>query len=167
MTARARTPPDPGPRVALAAGLAMLSRRELSASQLRARLRRTGFSSASIDAALADLTASGALDDRRAAGARARHDLAIHRLGRARVLRQVRALGVDDETAREAVTAAFAEVDEDRMLADALARRLKGKAVPSDARDLRRLQAWLLRQGFEPDAVRRVLRGSGAPDLEP
>jgi SOS response regulatory protein OraA/RecX len=157
-------PPDPSPRGAINTGLLMLSRRELSTSQLRTRLLAKGFPPASVDAALAHLQASHALDDRRAARARARHDVAIHRRGRARVLRQVRAMGVDADAARDAVSAAFEDVDESRLLAEALERRLKGSPFPTELRDVRRLQAWLLRQGFEPDAIRRALgrrRGAG------
>ena len=74
------------------------------------------------------------------------------------MLRQVRALGVDDDTAREAVAAAYEDVDEDRLLTEALSRRLRGQPPPTDPKAVRRLQAWLLRQGFDADAVRQLLR---------
>jgi SOS response regulatory protein OraA/RecX len=122
-------------------------------------LRRKGFPPEVIETALASLRASGALNDARAAAARARHDVTIHRHGRSRVLRQVKALGVSDETARLAVSAAFSDVSEDQMLANALARKLRGAAPPSDPKAVRRLQGWLLRQGFDPHKVQRLLRG--------
>jgi regulatory protein len=164
MPPRSAAPADPGPRAAAVAGLVLLSRRELSSSQLKARLLRKGFPETSVEAALRQLRASGALDDVRAARARARHDLVIHRHGRARILRQVRALGVDAEVAREAVASAFDEVDEARLLADAVARRLKGQPPPTDPRAVRRLQAWLFRQGFDADAIRRLFNRRAPTD---
>lgn len=165
----ARSTPDPSqltPRAAVTAGLLMLGRRELSSRQLADRLRRKGFPHDAVESALASLRQSGALDDTRAAAARARHDVAVHRHGRARVMRQVKALGVNDETARQAVTAAFTDVSEDQMLANAVARRLRGSEPPSDPKAIRRLQGWLLRQGFDADRVQRLLRRKLRTDEE-
>lgn len=142
----------------MTAGLLMLGRRELSSRQIADRLRRKGFPRDAIDTALESLRQSGALNDARAAAARARHDVNIRRHGRSRVMRQVKSLGVSDETARHAVNAAFSDVSEDQMLAAALARKLRGADAPSDPKAVRRLQAWLLRQGFEPDRVQRLIR---------
>ena len=94
---------------------------------------RKGYPDTSVAEAIDRLTARGLIDDARAAGARARHGVVVHRRGRARVLREVKSLGVPDETARRAVAAAFDEVDEDRMVADAVQRKLRGAAIPKDA----------------------------------
>jgi regulatory protein len=144
----------------------MLGRRELSSRQLADRLRRKGFPRESIETALASLRESGALDDVRAASARARHDVNVRRHGRSRVLREVKALGVTDETARQAVSAAFTDVSEDQMIASALARKLRGAELPRDPKAIRRLQAWLLRQGFETDRVQRLMRRRFRTDLD-
>ena len=152
---------DSSPEAATTAGLVLLGLRELSTTQLRARLARKGFPKASIAEAISRLTANGALNDERTARARARHDLNIRRHGRSRILRQVQALGVDSETARDAVASAFEGVDEDRFLAEAIARRLRGAAPPTDPRDRRRLFGWLLRQGFDPERVRKALYRPG------
>src|SRR5262249_6601737 len=104
----------------------MLGRRELSSRQLADRLRRKGFPHHIIETALASLRESEALNDARAAAARARHDVAVHRHGRSRVMRQVKALGVSDEAARQAVSAAFNDVSEEQMMTAALARKLRG-----------------------------------------
>jgi regulatory protein len=154
-----RTPSDTSATAATTAGLVLLGRRELTASQLRERLRRKGYPSDSVTEAIDRLTARGLIDDARAAGARARHGVTIHRRGRARVLREVKSLGVTDDTARRAVAAAFDDVDEDRMVAEALQRKLKGAPVPNEPRDRQRLYGWLLRQGFESHRIQRVLRG--------
>jgi regulatory protein len=149
---------DPTPAAARTVALLLLGRRELSSRQLRDRLRRKGFPDAVIDQAFAELQSTGALDDIRAARARARHDLVVRRHGRARVLRQVQAMGVDGDTAREAVSAAFDDVDERQMIEEALARRLRSAPFPTDPAAVRRLLGWLLRQGFDAETVRQVMR---------
>ena len=138
----------------------MLGRRELSSRQLADRLRRKGFPPEVIETALASLRESGALNDARAAAARARHDVTIHRHGQ--VSRAPSGEGAGRgrrDGARLAVSAAFTDVSEDQMLANALARKLRGAEPPSDPKAVRRLQGWLLRQGFDPDKVQRLLRG--------
>jgi SOS response regulatory protein OraA/RecX len=165
---RRRDPPDPAdltPASARALVLRWLAQRELTASQARLRLRRRQYPDATITTTLAALAAEGAIDDRRAAGARARHDVAIKRRGPGRVLRQVEALGVDRDTAREAVAAAFEDVDQDAMIVAAIERRLRGQPFPTERPAIARLYGWLLRQGFDGDKVSAVLRrrGRGAP----
>jgi regulatory protein len=149
---------DPTPAAARIAALLLLGRRELSSRQLRDRLRRKGFPDDVIDQAFADLQSTGALDDTRAARARARHDLVVRRHGRARVMRQVQAMGVDADTARDAVSAAFDDVDEAQLIEEALSRRLRNAPFPSDPQAVRRLHGWLLRRGFDGDKVTQVLR---------
>jgi regulatory protein len=156
-----RREPDPEsltPAAARSLVLRWLGLRELTTSQARLRLRRRQFPGDVIDATLEALAAERILDDRRAAHARARHDVAIRRQGPGRVLRQVEALGVARDTAREAVAAAFDGVDLDAMLDAAIARRLRGQPVPSDPRAAARLAAWLIRQGFDADRVFSRLR---------
>ncbi len=152
-------PPDPTPAGARALALRWLAARELTAAQVRLRLRRRQFPQEAIDEAIAGLQADGLLDDRRAAEARARHETSIRRRGRRRVLRQLQAIGVDPETAERAVAGVFADVDEDRQVADAIARRLRGSPFPTDPRGRARLARWLLAQGFDGDRIRRALEG--------
>jgi regulatory protein len=153
-----RVLPDASPQAATTAGLVLLGLRELTTEQLRMRLLRKGYPETSVAEAIARLTVTGALDDQRAARARARHDLNIRRHGRSRILRQVQALGVDSETAHDAVARAFEGVDEDRQIAEAVTRRLRGAPPPAEPKQIRRLQAWLIRQGFAADRVMRLLR---------
>jgi regulatory protein len=144
---------------AYAAGLTLLARRELSTAQLRARLVRRAFDEDDIDAAVARLRQEGALDDRRTALACARTEVHVKRRGRLRVLRQVESLGIDRETARAAVAEVFADVDEDAQMAQALERRLRS----GDVSDLRRIQRYLLAQGFDPGKVNAALRARARP----
>jgi regulatory protein len=146
------------PSAARALVLRWLGQRELTTSQVRLRLRRRHYPEDVIESTLAALAGEGTLDDQRTARARARHDVAIKRRGPGRVLRQVEALGVDRDTAREAVASAFADVDQDAMIRAALERRLRGGPIPADRAARARLFAWLLRQGFDGDRVARVLK---------
>lgn len=142
--------------------LRWLGQRELSSAQVRLRLRRRNCPNDVIEATLAALIADGFLDDTRAARARARHDVVIKRRGPSRVLRQVEALGVGRETAREAVASAFADVDQDAMIRAALDRKLRGRPFPTARQERAKLFAWLVRQGFDSDRVSRVLRTPAA-----
>jgi regulatory protein len=155
----ARTPSDPlSVTEAHGAGLAMLSRRELSTAQVRQRLARRGFDASAIDGAIARLTESGALDDRRAARAVARTHTHVKRHGADRVRRELGALGIDRDIADEAVSEVFVSVDEEMLLQHALDKRLRRGQDLRDPAVERKLFAALMRQGFSAGAVRRALR---------
>jgi regulatory protein len=140
------------------AALRLLAGRDLSASQIRERLRRRGYPARDIEAAIDRLRRDRVLDDGRVAAARARASIARGR-GRLRALREIEALGIDRQAARAAVDAAFAECDEMALGARARARRRRGRGRgPPHAR---RLHQALLRQGFPPEQVRAALRVRG------
>jgi regulatory protein len=161
ITMRRRPSIDPvvdTPEAAWAAGLRALARRELSVAQLRERLTRMGWSTESINAAIGRLSASGALDDARVARASARTRAGVKRQGRERVVREIQALGIARDVARAAVDEVFGALDERALLQRALDKRLRGRATLSDPAARRRLRAALVRQGFDADAVARVIR---------
>lgn len=139
--------------------LALLSRRELSARQLRQRLARREFAPDAIDAAVERLVRDRTLDDQRVALAMARMQAAIKGRGRRRVLQAVQQLGIDADIAEQAVGEVFGDVDEASLLARALEKRLKGTAVRDlDPRGKARLVRQLVAQGFAPAHVLRALR---------
>ncbi len=145
-------------------GLRMLARRELSEAQVRQRLTRKEFQPDEIDAAVERLQSDRSLDDRRTALACARTEALVNRRGRLRVLRQVEALGIDRDIARTAVAEAFADVDEDAALENAIDRRLRGvDTSPPAAAALRRVQQYLLRQGFDAGKVHSAIRKRSRP----
>jgi len=141
-----RTPTDP-----YTLGMNLLARRELSEMQLRERFRKRKFETQAIETALESLRREGALDDRRTAFAYARTSVRLTVRGRRRILQEIVARGIDDETAREAVDAAFADVDEAEVLSRALAKRLDGPI--RDAAHLRRLHRSLRQQGFPTSLI--------------
>ena len=147
-----------GAERAYVAGLTLLSRRELAEAQLRDRLARRKFESDDIDDAIARLRRERALDDRRTALACARTEVRVKRRGRARVVRQIEALGIARDIAREAVAEVFAEIDETELLQQALERRLRRGTELSDPAVFRRIHRYLLGQGFDPERVTTLLR---------
>jgi len=132
-----------GAERAYVAGLTLLARRELAEAQVRERLARRKFEPD---------------DDRRTALACARTEVRVKRRGRARVVRQIEALGIARDIAREAVAEVFAEVDETELLRQALERRLRRGTELSDAATFRRVHRYLLGQGFDPERVTTLLR---------
>ena len=139
-------------------GLKMLARRELSESQVRARLARRQFDPDHIDTAIDRLRRERALDDRRVALACARTEARVRHRGRARVVRQVEALGIDRDIARHAVAEVFGELDESALLEQALDRRLRRGLTLDDEGDVRRVHRYLIAQGFDPSRVHALLR---------
>jgi len=139
-------------------GLTLLARRELAEAQLRERLARRKFEKDDVDAAVARLRRERAIDDRRTAVACARTEMRLKHRGRARVVRQIEALGIARDIARDAVAEVFAEVDETELLQQALDRRLRHGMDVSDPAVFRRVHRYLLGQGFDPGRVTALLR---------
>lgn len=138
-------------------GLTLLGRRELSEAQMRTRLARRKFSDDDIDGAVARLISERALDDRRVALACARTETSIRHRGRMRVIRQIEALGIDRDLAREAVAEVFGDIDERALLERALARKLRHGDALDDVKVVQRVQRYLMAQGFEPSRIRAII----------
>lgn len=134
--------------------LTLLSARELSESQIRARLKRRQITDEDADEAISRLKRDGTLNDRRVALAIARMESAIRHRGRARVLQKIRQAGIDGGVAEDAVREVFEEVNEADLLDRAMARRLRGAAVADlDDRARARITRGLAAQGFSLDAI--------------
>ena len=142
-------------------GLKLLGRRELSASQLRARLLDREHTPEEADEAIARLLENGALDDRRVARAYARTASKIKGRGRLRVTRELQALGIAKEIVAEAVAEVFSDLDERALIDRAIQKKLRGGKKPSTIQERARLYQFLMRQGFTPAAVAAALRRIG------
>jgi regulatory protein len=141
--------------------LTMLSRRELSEAQVRARLARKEFPDDDIEAAVERLRQDGTLNDRRVALAAARLESAVRHRGRSRVIQKLRTLGIDGEVAEAAVNEVFEEVDESALLDRALERRLRGQEPKDlDERGRARIVRGLAGQGFTIAAILKRLKNS-------
>ena len=134
--------------------LTLLSARELSETQLRARLARRQCDAQAIEEAVLRLKGDGTLNDRRVALAVARMESAIKHRGRARVIQKIRQTGIDSDVAEDAVREVFEEVDESALLDRALERRLRGKAPKElDDKGRARIVRALVARGFRLEAV--------------
>jgi len=145
-------------QAACALAMGWLANRDLSAAEVRQRLHHQGCPDDVTRRAIEYLKGTHAIDDERVALSRARVEAGSRRRGRDRVLLRLRSIGIDDETARRAVDAVFAEVDEAGLLDRALERRLKGvEDIIRTPSEFRRVYAALVRQGFPPSEVKRAL----------
>jgi SOS response regulatory protein OraA/RecX len=140
-------------------GLRLLGARERSESDVRTRLTELGFPADIVDAAVARLLASGAINESRAARAVARTLVQVRRRGRLRAVRELQAKGFPESLASEAVGELIGADDERTAVERALDRKLRGRAVVAgDTGAMRRLMATLVRQGHPPGIVRTVIR---------
>jgi len=141
------------------AALSLLSYRARTTVELKRRLKRKGFDDEVAAATVERLDQLGVVDDAAFAESFVRDRVRLKPRGPRRLAGELRAKGVDDDTAR----AAIAEVMEreeatEEDLARAAAARWKPRAGEHAARARARLQGFLARRGFGGDAVRAVLR---------
>jgi regulatory protein len=139
--------------------LTLLSARELSETQLRARLARRKLDPDDINAAITRLKADGTLDDRRVARALAHMESSIRGRGRTRVIQKINQAGIDSAVAHDAVAEVFEDVDENVLLEQALDRRLRGTSPRDlDERARARIVRALMAQGFKLDSILRKMK---------
>ncbi|HSL22317.1 MAG TPA: regulatory protein RecX [Vicinamibacterales bacterium] len=144
--------------------LKLLSRRELTTSELRERLLKKQVPPQDVDETVRRLSADGTLNDRRAAVTIARTHALVKARGRLRIERELRARGVSAETTRAALDEVFGELSEPELLERALRKRLRSGRIHTEA-EFRRLYQYLLRLGFPPDAVLALLKKHSRIDV--
>jgi regulatory protein len=140
------------------AGLKLLSRRELSVEGVRNRLRDREYPDTEIAAAIEHLLQTGALDDGRVARTYARTAASRKGRGRLRVVRELQAMGIERQTAAEAVAEVFGDLDERTLISRAIEKKLRGRRTVKDAAERVRLYQHLMRQGFSPAGVAQALK---------
>ncbi len=141
--------------------LRLLSRRELSVADLRARLLYREHPSDDVDAAIAHLLETRALDDGRVARAFARTSANVKGRGRLRVMRELSQMGIAKEVIGEALAEVFGELDERSLIARALQKKMRGTPKAMTRAENARLYQYLTRQGFSPAAIVDALRKLG------
>ena len=140
------------------AALRLLAHRPRTESELRLRLVRKGFDPQVAEACVAQLKERGLLDDSAFAEMFARDRVRLSPRGRRRVVQELRGRGVDATVAAAAVEGVMREEETDELtLARQAARRWRPRAGEEPVRSRRRLQGFLARRGFGPDAVREVV----------
>jgi regulatory protein len=161
---RDRSPSD-GPRgTAWDRALRLLGVRDRSRREIELRLLRAGFELEEVHGTIERLAAAGLIDDERFARALAQHELQVRRKGGRAALVALLSRGVARDVAKRAIEEVGGD-DDSRLdeLARSRARRLTALEPAVAAR---RLQAYLVRRGYEPAqaarAAARALRTDGA-----
>ena len=144
-------------RKELTRAMRSLARRPRSTAGFVAILEERELPHEWIDEIVSELTSHGFLNDERFAEAYARSRL--ERLyGPDRVVRELVEMGIGEAPAEQMLARLLREdFDEDKTLAEALARRLRVKGEPETPRQLKNLSDFLLRRGFRPQMVREAL----------
>jgi regulatory protein len=140
------------------AALTLLSYRPRSAEELRRRLARKGFDAEVVEECVEALGNVGVVDDAAFAETFVRDRVRLRPQGARRMRQELRAKGVDAETASAAI-AEVMEVEDASEVDLARAAAARWKPRPGEERDRarRRLHGFLARRGFGGDAVRTVL----------
>jgi SOS response regulatory protein OraA/RecX len=134
-----------------------LAYRMRSSGEVRMRLRRLGASNEIIDTVINILTAHSRLDDEGFAHAFVRDCLRFRSLSAQAIRQKLLAKGVPAEIADRAIASEYpSEVDLERARALAQKALRRSSSAPFQHR-YRRIRDRLLRQGFSPAMVRRVL----------
>ncbi len=138
--------------------LLALAARARSAGEMRRLLARRALEPAAVDNVLERLAGRGYLNDDKFSQAYASARLENQRFGRLRVVRDLRAKRVSGDTAERAVKEVYAEVDENALLREQVARRLRGTLPPSEPNKFASLYRSLRRAGFAHAAILAELR---------
>lgn len=152
------------------AALTMLSYRARTRRELKTKLRKKGFGAERIDACLDRLEQRGLLDDAAVAAAFVRDRLLHRPRGKAQLVSELRAKGLDTDTASETIDQVFGTqgtTDADLALgaAEGWLRRQGAATVtalaigsrPERDKAKRRLHGYLSRRGFRGEALTRAM----------
>ncbi len=140
------------------AALSLLSYRARSATELKRRLKRKGFEDETAESTVARMGEMGMVDDAAFAESFVRDRVRLRPHGRRRLAQELRAKGVDDDTARAAIDGVMEREDASEAdLARAAAARWRPRPGEEPGRARRRLQAFLARRGFAGEVVRDVV----------
>ena len=149
--------------------LKALAGRAHSTGELREKLRRRAEQPSDIDGVITRLKENGYLDDRRFAEGFAAARLSNDRLGRGRVIQDLRQRRVAPAVAEKTVRDVYEDVDEQALIDEWI--RKKYRLAPreglfQDEKDLAAAYRRLVRAGFRTgDIVRALKRFARSPDL--
>jgi regulatory protein len=150
------------------AALALLAHRPRAAEELRRRLLRKGFGDEVAAACVEGLEGLGLVDDASFSQTFVRDRVRLRPHGKRRLRQELRAKGVDEETAAAAIDEVMETEDAtEDDLARGAAARWKPRPGEDPFRARRRLHGFLARRGFGPDAIRAVIEeklGEGGED---
>jgi len=138
-----------------------LARRMRSVAELKRLLRQrveadTEIGKTLVEVVVRRLKDQGYLNDAKYAAAYSAYRRDNEKLGRRRVITDLKVKGVHSEVIEEAVQSAFSEVDEERQAREYLRRKRLEK--PPDRRQSARIFRHLMRAGFSSRTIFAILR---------
>lgn len=149
--------------------LRVLGGRAHATGELREKLRQKAERAGDIDATIARLKEYGYLDDRKFAESYATSRLENQRLGKARVLSDLRQRRVAPALAERSVRKVYEEVNEEALIEEYLRRKYRltpREGLFQEDKDLASAYRRLLRAGFSTGNILRVLkRFARTPEL--
>ena len=143
----------------------LLSGRAHSTGEIRSKLRARAERLEDVDGVLARLRDLGYLNDRQFAESYASTRLETHRLGRVRVLHDLRARRIAPAVADQTVNHVYRDVDERKLIEDYLRRKLRIEERPELFQDDKALASAfrrLMRAGFSRSNAVAVLKKHAA-----
>lgn len=138
--------------------LKRLAARACSTGELREKLRSRAEQAGDVETVIARLKSLGYLDDRGFAEGYAAARLEDRKLGPRRVARDLRARRVAPSLAESTVRRIYADVDEDALIEAYVRRKYRTAAPFGDQKSIAAAYGRLLRAGFSPAGIFRVLR---------
>jgi len=161
------------------AALNLLSYRARTRRELKTKLRQKGFGAERIAACLDRLERHGLLDDAAVAAAFVRDRLLHRPRGKAQLISELRAKGLDTDTAAETIDQVFeaqgaSDADLAMETAEGWVRRqgaeliaaLAGEPGPQRDKAKRRLHGYLSRRGFRGEVLTRAMERAAELALE-
>ena len=155
-----QAPPKP-----FTSALRLLARRAYSVAEMRRALSRRSDSVAAVEEAIVRLRQIGYLDDQKFADHQASALRRNRAFGPRRIVRELKAKGVNYSFIQAAVERAFAEVGESELLEQVLTKKVRNLHLPLTRSRLSSLCRSLLRQGFRGDDIMKAVRAR--PELRP
>ena len=140
------------------AAVRALGRRARSTAEIRLLLQKKKADKKQIEAVLQRLRGNGYLDDARFARYFAASRLEGDLQGKARVRRDLRGRGVNQEAAEQAISRAYQDVDEVRLLRQYIRRKVRVTKPLSKPSTVASLFRRLLRAGFRSDTIMQELK---------
>ena len=145
----------------------LLAAKPRSVAELRERLLEKEWTDeAAADYAVAKLTEYGYLNDEQFALAFAQSRVRQKPVGRQRLARDLKNKKLDPETAEQALEQVFEETPEEKLIDEAIARRVRLRGRPRTREESKSLFDHLLRRGFAIDLVVNKVRALSASPLE-
>lgn len=141
--------------------LNLLSFRARTAAELRRRLRQKEFPDEVVEACVTELVDRGLVDDSSFAESFVRDRVRFRPRGARRLAQELRAKGVDAETAAEAIEEVLQREERSELdLAREVVAKWARRSGEDSLRARRRLYGFLARRGFGGEVVRQIMEES-------